>query len=433
MTLGAAIGVLAFVVDACGSDEATNGVATSDGGADGTTSLDAALSDATVQPDVTISTRDAGLDVEATIPDVQSGIDAAFEADVGDSAADAGDAAEIDAADASLIDAGTDAASDAGVVLPPCAITAYPLPDGGSIAQWIAPSPDGELWFSSSSTVGRVAPLGPDGGQGAVSIIRQGGNIDDWQQLAAGPDGQMWIFDVQQLHQFLTATGTETSRIIQSVTSAPVRGPGSTLWFAVNGVVTEATFTQNDAGTWTWTTVSTTDQATAFVHGPDDAVWFAGAGVDGGQIVARAEPVADGGILVTELGVLQIADWASGPDGRIWFIDWGGNVGRIVAVADAGAIGTVDQIASPGLGTTVYPSPQPTFIAAGADGAMYCTDFYAHRIVRITPAGEVTQCGLPDTVYPWGITAGPDGRMWFAARFDVFALDAVTLVDAGSD
>jgi virginiamycin B lyase len=182
---------------------------------------------------------------------------------------------------------------------------------------------------------------------------------------------------------------------------------------------------QNDAGAWAWSTVSASfAHAENVVSGPDDAVWVTGSAVDGGELVARARSLGDGGIGLTEFVSPGILDWAGGPDGRIWFIDDVGNVGRIVAVADAGTVGAVDQIASPGLGATLYAPPQPAFIAASPDGAMYCTDFYGHRIVRITPAGNVTQCGLPGDVYPWGITTGPDGRVWFAAN-DVFVLDSL--------
>jgi len=44
-----------------------------------------------------------------------------------------------------------------------------------------------------------------------------------------------------------------------------------------------------------------------------------------------------------------------------------------------------------------------------------------NKIGRITPAGSITEfligstCGYPDGCGPIGITAGPDGNLWFTA------------------
>jgi streptogramin lyase len=405
---------------ACGGDDTAGGTS-SDGGRE--SGPGAGSNDATFGAD-TSSSSDATLnDASNDAPDVNdAGASEASDAVADVPALEAGDAASQ-----------VDGASDAAVVLPPCSVTRYSVPDGGN-AQWIAPSPDGELWFSSPNTVGRVSPLGPDGGQGAATILAQTGSLYSWGPLTAGPDGQMWIVDGQlsKLHQFQTADGGQSSSKIDNA-AVVTRASGSSLWFAdtLSATFGRAIFTQDDAGAWAWSTASVSyPNDDAIVTGADDAVWVLGEAVDGGESFTRAVSLADGGIGTAEFVFPPAMTIASGPDGRIWFVDESGSVGRIVVLADAGTIGAVDQIATPGLG--LIPTPgQPVSLAVGPDGAMYATDFYSHRIVRITPTGDVSQCGLPDDVYPFGITAGPDGRVWFAAS-DVFALDSLGVQDAGA-
>jgi streptogramin lyase len=72
------------------------------------------------------------------------------------------------------------------------------------------------------------------------------------------------------------------------------------------------------------------------------------------------------------------------------------------------------------LGITEYNLPtrngDPLGITAGPDGNLWFTEeqYGANKIGRITPAGVVTEFQLPGTwTGPLGITAGPDGNLWF--------------------
>ena len=69
---------------------------------------------------------------------------------------------------------------------------------------------------------------------------------------------------------------------------------------------------------------------------------------------------------------------------------------------------------------TEYPIPdcqQPTRIGitAGPDGALWFTEIPSgNKIGRITTAGLITEYPVPTAnSYPCGITAGPDGALWF--------------------
>ena len=56
----------------------------------------------------------------------------------------------------------------------------------------------------------------------------------------------------------------------------------------------------------------------------------------------------------------------------------------------------------------------PAGITAGPDGNVWFTESHANKIGQITPKGKVTEFAIPtrDSV-PAGITAGPDGNLWF--------------------
>ena len=62
------------------------------------------------------------------------------------------------------------------------------------------------------------------------------------------------------------------------------------------------------------------------------------------------------------------------------------------------------------------PSAEPNGITAGPDGALWFTESYpdTSKIGRITTSGLITEYPAPTPQSdPWGITAGPDGALWF--------------------
>jgi len=70
------------------------------------------------------------------------------------------------------------------------------------------------------------------------------------------------------------------------------------------------------------------------------------------------------------------------------------------------------------VGVTTYPVPSPgggpAGITAGPDGALWFTEGAGNRIGRITTAGAIMENPLPTAgARPFGITVGPDGALWF--------------------
>ncbi len=56
----------------------------------------------------------------------------------------------------------------------------------------------------------------------------------------------------------------------------------------------------------------------------------------------------------------------------------------------------------------------PAGITAGPDGNLWFTELNGNKIGRITPAGAISEFPIPTPGSgPFGITAGPDGNLWF--------------------
>ena len=70
---------------------------------------------------------------------------------------------------------------------------------------------------------------------------------------------------------------------------------------------------------------------------------------------------------------------------------------------------------------------KPLGITAGPDGNLWFTEQIGNRIGRITPLGVVTEfsTGISAGATPGGITAGPDGNLWFT-EFDGNRIGRIT-------
>ena len=94
-------------------------------------------------------------------------------------------------------------------------------------------------------------------------------------------------------------------------------------------------------------------------------------------------------------------------------------VGVVAVVVPGGAVTKKGKITefSVGItpGATVPSAPWLEGITAGPDGNVWFTENIGGRIGRITPTGEITEFPVAASVRPRpsGITAGPDGNVWF--------------------
>lgn len=62
-------------------------------------------------------------------------------------------------------------------------------------------------------------------------------------------------------------------------------------------------------------------------------------------------------------------------------------------------------------------SSHPAGITAGPDGAIWFTEISGQKIGRVMLDGKITEYGLPPLTNPLTIVAGPDGALWFTASY----------------
>jgi streptogramin lyase len=63
------------------------------------------------------------------------------------------------------------------------------------------------------------------------------------------------------------------------------------------------------------------------------------------------------------------------------------------------------------------PGARPYGITAGPDGNLWFTESNAGTVGKITPDGAITEYHIRKGSGPYGITAGPDGNIWFTERY----------------
>jgi streptogramin lyase len=143
--------------------------------------------------------------------------------------------------------------------------------------------------------------------------------------------------------------------------------------------------------------------------GPDGNLWLA----EGGAI-GRITP--DG--VVTNFALPTPTSRAlaitPGPDGNLWFTEADQDIfhffdGKIGRITPDGQITEFDIPTAHGM----YPG-SPGGITAGPDGNLWFTEPLGGKVGRITPDGTLTEIPLPTgSADPDGITAGSDGNLWF--------------------
>jgi gluconolactonase len=160
------------------------------------------------------------------------------------------------------------------------------------------------------------------------------------------------------------------------------------------------------------------------VLGRDGAVYVTqGGNVPGspeqGNVGAIQRVGADGTVetVATSVAGLELAgpnDLAFGPDGRLWFTDSGTEQdGRVDVLRRAP--GRLFVLGPGGEGELVLERPvvYPNGIAFDAAGHLCWTESLAHRVCRLSAAGEPeTLAQLPDTHVPDGMAFAADGRLF---------------------
>lgn len=263
----------------------------------------------------------------------------------------------------------------------------------------ITAGPDGNLWFTESTTdqVGRITPSGTvtEFSKGISPNAGLGG-------ITAGPDGNLWFAEggTDKIGR-ITPSGTVTEFSTGITPGASpdeiTTGPDGNLWFTEQGGNRIARITPSGTVKEFSKGISPNAELSGITAGPDGNLWFA---ENNTSAVGRITPSGT----VTEFSDGSPVDITAGPDGNMWFADEFDAIGRITTS------GTIHEFSS---GIT-SPS-NPYGIAPGPDGNLWFTEYYASQIGRITPSGTVTEfsTGITPHSNPRDIALGPDGNLWF--------------------
>jgi virginiamycin B lyase len=263
--------------------------------------------------------------------------------------------------------------------------------------------PDGALWFADSyyDAIGRVAT------NGAFSVFKNA-NTANASHITSGPDGALWFTASNSIGR-ITTTGATTKYSLPSpyVALDITTGPDGALWYSNYNQSTQ----QSSAGRITTTGVITNRYENPLsrmllhdvVAGPDGALWF-GVNhlVNGRDGIVRV--TTDGAF--TNFPVYAPLRSTQGSDGAVWFTTNSDGIGRI----------SVD-------GTIRYfqddKISQSYGITAGPDGAVWFADYGNNKIGRITTDGVVTEYSDAAISNPLFITTGPDGALWWTGSFQI--------------
>ena len=306
----------------------------------------------------------------------------------------------------------------------PYTFTEFPI---RMVADIMVAGSDGAVWFAShdrnQNTIGRITIDGAVT-EFPIPVPVGAARAAVFHNLAVGPDGALWFGVVRDILPpvrlsmgymsvgRITSAGAisefplpSASKFLSGITA----GPDGALWFTevndkkLGRMTTAGKFTELPVPS------STGPLITA---GPDGALWY----VDGhkrrivritttGTVTEFPQPLAQNLIGLTP-----------GPDGALWFTDClAPQIGRITT---AGVISTFHL--PPAAQSSVDPTT-PNLgacgITAGPDGALWFTETYLNKIGRITTTGELSEFPLPRKHrYPFAITAGSDDAVWFTEK-----------------
>lgn len=252
------------------------------------------------------------------------------------------------------------------------------------------------------------------------------------QEIAAGPDGNVWYTDggsdVYKMIASAPNIGQTTGYQTPAVGSDPtgIVAADGALWFTENASTTGVfnigcVTTSGTISEFPVPTQSTNPGLDGITLGPDGALWFTESAVNqiGRAMPSKTTPCTLNGE-ITEYDVpgatigqtgggnaaTSADSIASGPGGNLWFTEAGSE--RIGEMSTSGTV----------VGT--FPTPPATLsespfgIVEGSDGNMWFTNPNSgDHIGRVTAAGKITEFALPAYGGSLGIVSGPDGNLWF--------------------
>jgi virginiamycin B lyase len=316
----------------------------------------------------------------------------------------------------------------------PSGLVEYHVPELSSVGQ-VTSGPDGNLWFiggsggppnGSTEVVGRITP------SGQIKLYNLPGNPgESFDGIAAGPDGNVWFTEAAADKIGRLAPGTGRIDVF-SVPLSPllsaqrntqtadiVAGPDGNVWFNVDQIAGESVMPDGYVGRITPTgaiklfAVPGGGQPEGIQVGADGNLWSriavsqdstsCGAipGYTPSAEVVRVTPA--GGVTLLSENSTQFAGYSVGPDGNYW---WMTSTGMMRRTTPSGQVKDFPAFTRLGFW-------DPAHFVFGPDNNIWYVD--GSSIDRMTLAGDVTLYHAPGgNSGATSITAGPDGRLWFA-------------------
>ena len=294
-----------------------------------------------------------------------------------------------------------------------------PVPTGDGYPSGITAGPLGDIWFTENSR-DRIGRIAPDGHVDEFAIPI-GFLTASPTSITLGPDGNLWFVEVTARNiSRITPNGTITQFPVPSAINDPIditSGPDGKLWFTElapsrgisnNGVVGNITVN----GTINEMAIEAPPYN--ITRGPDNALWFTTNGL--------GRMTTNGQYHIFPTGDLRTNDVTAGPDGALWFTYFRPEIlpppGEPAGVQSNEDVPAIGRMTTDGVVTSFVspdPSIQPYAITRGPEDNLWFTT-EAGGIWRINLAGTMDQITFnntdPDPSF--GLTAGADGRIWYA-------------------
>ena len=292
-------------------------------------------------------------------------------------------------------------ANKIGRITPSGMTSLFSIPTAGSLPAGITHGPDGNLWFAESAAPGDNLPGGGTTmAVGAIGRITPHGVVTEFpiptagshtNFVAPGPDGNVWFTEMSgNKIGKITPSGTFSEYAIPTADSRPLGitvGPDGAMWFTESnaakiGRITTDGATINEYGLPPGT------QPQLIANGPDGNLWF----TDSTGKIAKAAPSGQVQVFPIATTNSKPAGITTGPDGSLYFVESGGqNAGRIRPSGPP--IQEYHVSGSPtGIGLSV-----PT---VGPDGALWFAQPNDNVIGRITTTSNATGVTLVSAILP---------------------------------
>ncbi len=201
-------------------------------------------------------------------------------------------------------------------------LTQYPLPSGGT-PHGITSDSSGQLWVASAGP-NSIWTLSAGGAFNPISITPSG----QPSSIAVGPDGAIWFTEQTWIGRYNPADASFTETVVPNSGGAQyiTAGPDSAMWFtgssAGGGFV--ARIPMHDDGPFTPTAYATTGTSPmGIAAGADNAMWFVDNVANTVSEISLTSHAITNFTLPTSNAAPQ--EIVRGPDGSLWLTEYGAN------------------------------------------------------------------------------------------------------------